>query len=97
MGKQRAGQNWETSVNGDGQWDVCEEGGGDMVADLAGCGTLKQQERRARLIAAAPDMSRALRDAYEHVALLGSGQDTPLSNSELCDILGSALEKAGLQ
>ncbi len=26
---------WETAVNEQLQWDVCAEGGGDMIADLA--------------------------------------------------------------
>lgn len=50
---------WETSVNDEGQWDVCAEGGGDMVADLADCP--ESAEANARLIAAAPDLLAALR------------------------------------
>jgi len=28
---------WETSSNASNEWDVCAEGGGDMIADLAKC------------------------------------------------------------
>jgi hypothetical protein len=44
---------WETSVIGseDGdQWDICGEGGGDMIADLSGCGDSELQEANAKLI-----------------------------------------------
>ena len=62
---------WETSVNDEGQWDVCAEGGGDMVADLADCP--ESAEANARLIAAAPDLLAALKAvlatmATDHVA-----------------------------
>ena len=60
---------WETSSNGEGQWDVCGPDAGDMIADLAGC---ENQEANARLIAAAPDLLAALEtiaqgpDEFEH-------------------------------
>ena len=59
---------WETSVNGEGQWDVCEEGGGDMIADLAGCP--KNAEANAKLIARAPALlaqNKRLREALENI------------------------------
>ncbi len=40
----------ETSVNSDNQWDVCEAGGGDMLADLAG---MDNGGPNARLLASA--------------------------------------------
>lgn len=53
---------WETSVNDEGQWDVCAEGGGDMVADLSDCP--ENAEGNARLIAAAPDLLAALKAMF---------------------------------
>lgn len=50
---------WETSVNGDLQWDVCAPGAGDMIADLEGC---DNQEANANLIASAPELLQALKD-----------------------------------
>ncbi len=48
---------WETSAvvdaDGDAQWDICEEGGGDMIADLSYCGTSDEQEERAKFIVSA--------------------------------------------
>ncbi len=52
---------WETAVNGNEEWDVCLSGGGDMVADLSGCGP--NQKANARLIAAAPELLEALKTA----------------------------------
>ena len=52
---------WETSVNDEGQWDVCAEGGGDMVADLSAS---EHGEADARLIAAAPDLLAALKAMF---------------------------------
>jgi len=54
---------WETSVNDEGQWDVCAEGGGDMVADLSDCP--ENAEGNARLIAAAPELLAELRCVVE--------------------------------
>jgi len=50
---------WETSVNEAGEWDVCEGGGGDMIADLKGC---INAEGNAPLMAAAPDLLAALKE-----------------------------------
>ena len=55
---------WETSVNSENQWDVCEAGGGDMIASLSGC---DHQEEQARLIAAAPDLLKACLEARRMV------------------------------
>lgn len=43
---------WETSVNSDLEWDVCTEGGGDMITALSD----ENAEGNACLIAAAPDL-----------------------------------------
>lgn len=56
---------WETSVNAEGHWDVCAEGGGDMIADLSECP--ENAEANARLIAAAPDLLAALEWALPFV------------------------------
>ena len=45
---------WETSLNDEGQWDVCTEGGGDMIADLSDCP--ENAEANTRLTAAAPEL-----------------------------------------
>lgn len=50
------GTPWETSAmdsGGEVAWDVCEAEAGDMVASICGTGDLG--EKRANLIAAAPD------------------------------------------
>jgi hypothetical protein len=47
---------WETSVvssdDGD-QWDICEAGAGDMIADLSECGDSATQQANARLVVTA--------------------------------------------
>lgn len=50
---------WEISVNSAEQYDVCAEGGGDMIADLSGT---DNQEGNAYLIAAAPELLSALQE-----------------------------------
>jgi hypothetical protein len=50
---------WETAVNDEGQWDVCDAGGGDLLADLSDCP--ENAEANARLIAAAPELLAALK------------------------------------
>ena len=55
---------WETCSNADGQWDIVDEGCGDMVCDLSGCGTSEVQEVRANLIAAAPELADWLKRHY---------------------------------
>ena len=61
---------WETSSvaneSGGVDWDVCEAGGGDMIADLQGC---DNAEEHARLIASAPDMLAALRHVENHLGI----------------------------
>ena len=55
---------WETSVLSDGtQWQVCEEGAGDWIAD---CKTADN----ASLIAAAPELLAALEDAVNEIRRL---------------------------
>ena len=53
---------WEISKNEAGELDICEAGAGNMLADLAKC---KNAEANARLIAAAPEMLQALKNARE--------------------------------
>lgn len=49
----------------------------------------------SKLVAAAPELLEACRAALGHAQLLGSGQHSPYSNAEMCDILGAAIRKAG--
>jgi hypothetical protein len=58
----------------------------DHEAYLKRAGWLKEDEPDAHA-----QLMSALRDAYAHAALLGSGQATPLSNAELCEKLGALL------
>jgi hypothetical protein len=55
---------WETSSNAQGDWDICEAGGGDMVADLKGC---PNAEEHARLIVRAVNTHADLMAAAEAV------------------------------
>lgn len=71
---------WETSVNDEGQWDVCAEGGGDMVADLADCP--ESAEANARLIAAAPDLLAALKGL--RAAALSEYVSCDCPNASIC-------------
>lgn len=60
---------WETSViekNGVILWDVCETGGGDMIADLSECGP-NNTAANAYLIAAAPELLTACKTALEYL------------------------------
>ena len=38
----------ETSVNSLGEFDICQEEAGDMIADLRNCGNKEQQEANAK-------------------------------------------------
>jgi hypothetical protein len=40
-----------------------------------------------------PSLLEACKTALMHVQLLGSGQPSPLSNSEMCTLLGDAIEQ----
>ena len=53
---------WGISKNEAGELDICEAGAGNMLADLAKC---KNAVANARLIAAAPEMLQALKNARE--------------------------------
>ncbi len=72
-----------------GALNICQLFTGDNQAD---------EEADAAFIVRAcnahDEMVAALSDAYSHVTLLGSGQTPPLSNSEMCHLLGTALAKA---
>ena len=91
---------WETSAtNGTPgalpMWDVCEAGGGDMIADLAACP--RNAEANAQLIALAPKMAealRALRDALGAVTDYGTatGENPDLQNRAL-DLADSILSR----
>ena len=71
---------WETSVTSDGEvYDVCREGGGDMICDLA-CN--RNGKNDARLIAAAPIMLEAL----QHVETNLAGQSEETFEHELAHI-----------
>jgi len=59
---------WEVCVNDAGQFDVCEEGAGDMICDLAECP--KNAEANVCLIAAAPELLAACKA----IAALMDGQ-----------------------
>lgn len=48
----------------------------------------------AHLIAAAPEMLAALKDAYAYINLKGSGQRPVQDIGEVLDVLGSAIAKA---
>lgn len=48
----------------------------------------------ARLIAAAPSLLVGCQEALTHCQLLGSGQHSTMSNSEMCDLLGEIISKA---
>lgn len=68
--------------------------GGPNIAD---CGTFAgdgDNIDNARLIAAAPELLEACKVALEHAQLLGSGQQSPYSNAEICEITGAAIAKA---
>jgi hypothetical protein len=70
---------WETSVNADGEWDVCEEGGGDMIADLK---SNPNGERDANQIARDHNEAQGLRDCLamlEEITKRQSKETTGLS------------------
>lgn len=77
---------WETSsfTNDDGtvDWDVCEEGAGDMVCDLKG---VRDAEVRANAISRVPQMINVLVAVLETLEDWGSG-DGPLAH-DIRDVL----------
>lgn len=87
---------WETSVNAEGQWDVCAEDGGDMIADLSECP--ENAEANARLIAAAPDLLAALEWALpfveKHENTFPGGSRQQLMEAKLAEVR-AVLAKAG--
>lgn len=56
----------------------------------------ERSEANARLIAQSPPLLEACKAALAHVQLLGSGQPSPYSNAEMCEILGQAVERDGV-
>ncbi len=60
---------------------------GNPVCPVCDCEMELQPE------APAPDLLAACKDALGHAQLLGSGQPSPLSNAELCEVLGAAIAK----
>ena len=85
--KHTLGPWYATNAAGDAQGLVIAETTGANIA-------VTYRPEDAALVAAAPDMLAALRDAYAHITLLGSGEQPPLSNAEMCNVLGDALAKA---
>lgn len=68
--------NWETSYliphgSADGQWGVCEEGGGDMVAHIVE--DRPNAEAEANILAAAPAMLAALESFLRAPSIGSSG------------------------
>ena len=59
---------WETSVNEDRQWDICEAGGGDMIADLAFRG--HEGEADAKRIAVCVNACEGMKDPEAEVKAL---------------------------
>lgn len=73
------GTPWETSYyiprhSADGQWSVCEAGGGDSVAMVE---SEQDAEAIAHLIAAAPELLTALEHAVEAEELGWAGDTEP--------------------
>lgn len=75
-----------------GRGDPVEFGAPGTVCRIEGVGT--RQIADAILIEATPDLLCACKEALIHCQLLGSGQVSPLSNAEMCEILGAAISKA---
>lgn len=86
-----------------GPWFIEGTESGHIALDAAGpirLGLLSkhglpysQRKANSELIALAPEMADALRDAWAHITLLGSGQTPPDSNAEICDRLGNLLAR----
>jgi hypothetical protein len=73
---------WETSVLSNGkEWQVCQHGGGDMIADLS---QADNQKANAALIAAAPELLHALsrilaaHDSGNNGAVMGEASLCPM-------------------
>jgi hypothetical protein len=78
---------WETSVNSDGQWDICETNAGDMIADLSGT---SNQEEHACLIAAAPELLSALKNCLNLI----EGESLDELHGDLAEVVRDAIAKA---
>lgn len=81
------GFTWETSVGPNGQWDVCQAGGGDAIAHLVG----DNQEVHASLMAAAPELLEACRVARD--TLFYEGWSTHPAAVAAFERLGEAIAK----
>lgn len=91
---------WETSSNANGQWDICEQHGGDRIAlvDLQdaqkdGGRSHITEESNARLIAAAPELLAALQLLTVAVHDAGKEGATPIADAET--EARAAIAKAG--
>ena len=86
-----------------GQADI-----GDLVRRITSClnacggitdnelshGSVEPRHRMSKVVDQRERLKQALRDAYLHIALLGSGQIPPRSNAEACDAAASAISQA---
>lgn len=62
---------WEISVDTHGNLDICMTGAGDMIADLKDC---LNAEANASLIAAAPELLEAAKDALQSLKRLSDAE-----------------------
>jgi len=94
---------WKARQIFSNRWDIegLREGSvpitiGHVSTAVLGVGTHRADltEANARLIAATPDLLKALRDAYCHITLLATGQTPPCSNAEASEAAGAAIAKA---
>jgi len=64
------------------------------VVILNGPFPIDQANRVAALCKTAPDLLAACEAALLHAQLIGSGQPSPYSNAEICELTGAAIAKA---
>ena len=87
---------WETECQGKRGLEYWHVFKGDLYISDAGGKTLEEMEANARLIAAAPEMAEALRNALSWIAKGAEGHQNGAIGRRVFDNAEAALKRAGI-